>query len=269
MNKKKSNKSNDAIDSVVGHSLLADVEELPIVTTESRSTKIPKSLRGIGTGDRLPGAYNVRQRASGDIPVWTQQEDTDNALESSYDSSSTRSVVSSADQENVVIAGAELSKPWRAPMLIEGTTVSTGFRQFYLCLGFLTLLIFVAGIAAKVTTKITSSASGNPALYLDPLQGTLGPTSAPFEMQLDWTVADALLNNRGHSVALLTAGHLLFDIMNDTETNFTYFGIVEDASFLLIADAATLSKYLTPLWIGHVVSVILHTTLFSCFGFSA
>ena len=88
-------------------------------------------------------------------------------------------------------------------------------------------------------------------------------------MQLDWTVADALLNNRGHSVALLTAGHLLFDIMNDTETNFTYFGIVEDASFLLIADAATLSKYLTPLWIGHVVSVILHTTLFSCFGFSA
>lgn len=224
----------------MGHSLLADVEELPIVTTESRSTKIPKSLRGIGTGGRLPGAYNVRQRATGEIPVWIQQEDTDNALEAGYNSSSTRSEVSNANQENdetcVVIAGAELSKPLSDSILIEGTTVNTVRIRLFLFLGFLALVIFIAGIAVVVTSKITSSTSGNPALYHDPLQGTLAPTSAPFEMQLDWTVADALLHNRGHLVALLTAGHLLFDILNDTETNFTYFGMIEEATLLANVD---------------------------------
>ena len=174
-----------------------------------------------------------------------------------------------SDETCVVIAGAELSKPLSDSILIEGTTVNTVRIRLFLFLGFLALVIFIAGIAVVVTSKITSSTSGNPALYHDPLQGTLAPTSAPFEMQLDWTVADALLHNRGHLVALLTAGHLLFDILNDTETNFTYFGMIEEATLLANVDSAILAKFITPLWNGHVVSVIFHTRLLCCFGFSA
>lgn len=262
MNQTKSHKSNDAIDNVVGHSLLAEVEELPVVQVETRPKKVPKSLRGIGPGGRLPGAFNVRQRATGETPSWIQQENIDNTLESCYDNLSTSLEVGSDSQENdetcIVIAGAELSKPLSAPILIEGTTLNPRCKQLYIFLGFLTAVIVIASMAAMVTSKIAFFAPVSPGLDHDLFQGTLAPTSAPFERQLDWTIADALIRNR---VALLTAGHLFFDILNDTDTNFTYFGVVEDATLLGDAHSATLSKYLSSLWNGHVVSAFFMIVL--------
>ena len=258
-----SHESNDAIDNTVIHTQLTE-DEPPSddVTAESPSKNVPKSIQGLEIGGRLPGAFNIRQRATGERPVWVQQEETENALESCHDSSSTRSETSMAiheiDESCVVIEVAELSKPLDDPILIEGTTVHSKRSRFFLVSGFFTLVIAVAVSVALVTTKITSSATPvSPGQYHDPIHASLSPTSAPFGMQLDWTIADALLHNRGHLVALLAAGRLLIDILNDTDTNYTYFGMVEEATLLANVDSTILSKFLSPYWNGHVVSTAL------------
>ena len=260
-------KSNDVLDDVAEQL----VEDRESDTDTSQTTTFRKARQGLKPGDPFPGAYNVQQRASGEIPVWTHQITAENTLELNHESSSTRSearsTINEHDESCVVIAGAELSKPKIDLMLIEGTKVRPKHSRLFLFSGFFTLVIAVAVSVAVVTSKITSSATPvSPGQYHDPIQGSLSPTSAPFGLQLDWTIADALLHDMENSVTILAAAQLFYDILNDTDTNYTYFGIVNDAPSLVDVDPTILFKLISPLWSGHIVSTTILAILLCSFA---
>ena len=73
-------------------------------------------------------------------------------------------------------------------------------------------------------------------------------------LNLNRTIADALVEGQGPTISLVPGGRLFIELMNNTDTNFTFFGIVKglklpegDVTFLV-------SKLVSTLWRSHMVS---------------
>jgi hypothetical protein len=118
-------------------------------------------------------------------------------------------------------------------------------------------LVLVALSSSLITIRLSnrrSHSGGN-----NPTQGLLpSPTMAPSSLTLEqWTIADAWGILGTDILSWVAHGHsldLFLNMVNRTDTNFTFFPVRSDASLLDDRYFAVLSLWMLPMWGGHMVS---------------
>ena len=145
-------------------------------------------------------------------------------------------------------------------IVIEGVKTADDKRRAvcFFFLGCVALAsVAVTAIAAIVTSKVTPSDIHSMFPTLDPIipgsNSTITNTTNIY-LNLNRTIADALVEGQGPTISLVPGGRLFIELMNNTDTNFTFFGIVKglklpegDVTFLV-------SKLVSTLWRSHMVS---------------
>ena len=240
-----------------------------------------KRTKGLANGDCLPGAYNVRQRAHGEIPFWGQQHIDQNDDEtSSQDMSQPRECLlvgtDGSDAEplpDCSIVDAKLTESADNQLLIQGVKMTSQWhRRILLFMGGSIALAVLATIVAIVTTKLLTKSGSRlehesqsnhanqntivPSSLNDTTNNTLFVTSAALKKgNLSWTIADDMANDEGLSLTTVAGGRIFLDLINSTDINFTFFGIQRDANVLDGVDPLLISKLVSPLWSGHAVCI--------------
>lgn len=238
-----------------------------------------KRTKGLASGDCLPGAYNVKQRAQGEIPSWGQQHDDDNHDHDndtlSQELSPPRDCLSEGtDSHNVEpshdcsIVDAKLTELPDNQLLIQGVKVTSQWhRRLYLCVGGSLALAILATLVAigatKLLTKSRSQSLSNHSkqtIMPPPLNTTTNSTLfvtsiSQKQGNLSWTIADDMANDEGLSLTSFAGGRLFLDLVNNTDLNFTFFGIQKNANILDGVDPSLISKLVSPLWSGHAVCI--------------
>jgi hypothetical protein len=145
-------------------------------------------------------------------------------------------------------------------IVIEGVKTADNKRRdvYAFFLGCVALAsVAVTAIAAMITSRGTPSDIHSMLPTLDPIipgsNSTITNTTNTY-WNLNRTIAYALVEGQGPTISLVPGGRLFIELMNNTDTNFTFFGIVKglklpegDATFLV-------SKLVSPVWSGHMVS---------------
>jgi hypothetical protein len=148
------------------------------------------------------------------------------------------------DQDNIVIEGVKTVDKKRRAVCV-------------LLLGCLALASAAAAVAAEISSWIFPTDSHSMPPTLPPMISASNSTIAYTTIN-HWnenrTIADALIDGHGSTILMVRGGRLFIEIMNRTDTNFTYFGIMKglelpegDLRFLV-------SKLVSPLWSCHLVS---------------
>ena len=207
-----------------------------------------KRTKGLSNGDRLPGAYNVRKRAQGEISFWGQQQnDQDDGESSSQDMSQPRDcLLVGTDGSNVEplsdcsIIDAKLTESADNQLLIQGVKMTSQWhRRILLFMGGSIALAVLATIVAIVATKLltksgsllehesqSNHANQNtivPSSLYDTTNNTLFVTSASQEKEsLSWTIADGMANDEVLSISTVAGGKIFLDLINSTDINFTF-----------------------------------------------
>lgn len=250
--------------------------------------KVPKSIRGLVPGGSVPGAFSIRRRARGEIPVWLQQRERStnsdlHAEESSDDDVSPSTSPSTIEegtttidvdlelQEEDDIYVAEISgivaQDEQTILVIDGVKTSepsdnNQYIEYYYIAGF---LVVAAVIVMTATHIIPSSSSANRTsvsssptepLFIGALNGT--PTSSPtrsiIKGNMNWTVVEAITNYGVRPLLNKDLADFFFqDCCNRTDVNFTVFGISNQAKLLEGIPISMISKFLSPVWIAHLV----------------
>ena len=144
-------------------------------------------------------------------------------------------------------------------MVIEGVKTNDDKRRA-VCFLFLGC-IALASIAATAIVAIISS--GVPPYGSHSIPPTLVPMIPGRNSTMAYTsvsscnenskIANVLADSRGLSVSMVPGGRLFIELMNRTDTNFTFFGIDKDAGIPDSSDSFLVSKLVSPLWSSHVV----------------
>lgn len=246
--------------------------ELPAVSSRHSDKIDPTILERRTVPESRPGAYSVpgwlvsRVRR---LSSFVSQSELDTSAIDQIMSSSPETDDHSTQPLDHVFE-AELSRPKVEHMVIEGVRVM-GPKQQRICimLGWLGLASILAVLVAMITKWLTSSSShvaadttnmtGSPYLPMVPESPetfeTLAPKSSLFEENMNWTVADAILYaaNGGPSITIVPASYLFLSVVNQTDTNFTFFGIKLGESVLDGVNPSIISKMASVLWSGHAV----------------
>ena len=147
------------------------------------------------------------------------------------------------------------------PIVIEGVKTADNKRRAVcvLLLGCLTLASAAAAVAAVISSWVSPSDSHSMVPTLAPMipgsNSTIEYTAKNYWNE-NRTIADELGNGQGLTIAMLPGGRLFIEIMNRTNTNFTFFGIDKDAEIPDSNDSSLVSKLVSPLWSSHMVSII-------------
>ena len=145
-------------------------------------------------------------------------------------------------------------------MVIEGVKTNDDKRRAVcvLFLGCIALAsVAVTAIAAIISSRVQPSRSHSVPPTLVPVIPGSNSTTA-YNAAPSWngnrTIANALADSQGLSISIVPGGRLFIELMNRTDTNYTFFGIRKglilpegDLTFLV-------SKLVSPLWSSHMVS---------------
>ena len=147
------------------------------------------------------------------------------------------------------------------PIVIEGVKTADNKRRAVcvLLVGCLALASAAAAVAAVISSWVFPSNSHSMLPTLAPMipvsNSTIEYTAKNYWNE-NRTIADELGNGQGLTIAMLPGGRLFIEIMNRTNTNFTFFGIDKDAEIPDSNDSSLVSKLVSPLWSSHMVSII-------------
>jgi hypothetical protein len=158
---------------------------------------------------------------------------------------------------------AELSPPMKDPLVIEGVrTANPWRRRALIALGAISLTSLVGLSAGLVTSRLLAVNGGSdrqttpPSTQSDNASPrTISPLSNP-----NWTIADFLRfeeTEGRESMGIFFSAErreMLFRTPNRTYTNYTLFGVLNDAKLFEGISLSLISKAVMPLWTGHVVS---------------
>jgi hypothetical protein len=236
-----------------------------------REQQVAKSVRGLVLGGPVPGAFDIRARAHGEVPIWVQDSnnnDDDDSTDWNQASSMNVNQLPIARNDDEETGGEDkdedlqddifvvvLARMHDDLILIEGVTVAgtTTKRQFCLLVGFLLLLCLIALVAALITNLLRSSGSASKNNNTtSPISPTMAPTF--FRGNLNVTLAMHYEQSEGQFFSLSTGGQLFLKTLNRTDTNFTVFDSSREASLLEGVDISLIAKMASPAWDCHIVS---------------
>jgi hypothetical protein len=237
---------------------------------EDNELLVPKSCRGLVPGGPIPGAYEIRGRARGEVPFWVGAYSSHNSLSSSprsevlQHSSSTIQDTDLVEQQNddvvvVVVEDTSLA-PGDKPS-IEAVKATTDHdhddvlpRRFCLLAGWLLITSLIVSLYIHFTKNTTRN---NP--HEGGGQGADDQQEPAFNKTrrknvVNLTIAQAILTDEDNFFLKTVAGELFLEELNRTDVNVTFFGIKEGANLLEGVDPLLISKMISSLWTGHVVS---------------
>jgi hypothetical protein len=254
------------------HAILDDMVEVP------KERPVPECLQGLESGATLPGAYGVH-------PVLDINSSSFGPSERIHDEEEHLEL--EADTRIMPI-DAFIAETFRAPneelLVIDGvTTFDPQMRQRLVIAGFLGLVAVVALMVGMITGRLVDSS-----LNATPIAFPLYPSSSPIGNStssastnsshaiqadnatsavafvslgnLSLTLAEAALSEeqRGISITPFVSSFTRQNVLariNRTDTNYTMFAVEKEAKLFEGLDASFISKIISPLWQGHVVSV--------------
>ena len=247
-------------------------EGFAAVPTDSEiAAAVPKSMRGLVPGGSLPGAFDIRVRARGEVPVWhPQQQLHDEEEEDNNNSSSPLDVELTTlpipPTEELAFDAELVTHPQDDVLVIDGVKTSKywiGKRGIAVLIVFVGLACGAGYKAWKETTRLVNRQAGNnqqqgasPSNISTTAVGTTVAESGAGS--LNWTIAAAW--NSYHDGDTLSTfireetRDLFLQVVNDTDKNFTLFDIWKKASFPKDPDMSLVSKIMQVSWAGHMVS---------------
>ena len=148
------------------------------------------------------------------------------------------------DQDHIVIEGVKTVDKKRRAVCV-------------LLLGCLALASAAAAVATVISSWIFPSDSHSMLPTLPPMISGSNSTIA-YTKKNYWnenrTIADALIDGQGPTISMVPGGRLFIELMNRTDTNFTFFGIMKDLKLPEGEMRFLVSKLVSPMWSSHMVS---------------
>jgi hypothetical protein len=144
-------------------------------------------------------------------------------------------------------------------IVIEGVKTVDNKRRAVcvLLLGCVALASAAAAVAAVISSWVSPFDSHSMHPTIAPMipgsNSTITYTAKTYWNE-NRTIADELADGQGLTISMLPGGRLFIEIMNRTDTNFTFFGIDKDAEIPESDDSSLVSKLVSPLWSSHMVS---------------
>ena len=242
-----------------------------------------KATVGLVPGGPTPGAYTIRARAIGEVPVWNNLDDDDDdddngeqmtilPLNHTTNGEISDTTIYDDEQPSNNVYEAELATNQNDQILIEGKNEAVrSKRSTIVILGFVVFVSIVAvGVtASRIAARLTSSAneSSNSSIESNNQnQTSVGPLSSinnatiSFKTSskmgnLNWTIAEMLARetNEGQYIGITYSTTLIIEILNSTDTALTLFGASTEANFLEGIDISLITKLVLPQWNGHSV----------------
>ena len=144
-------------------------------------------------------------------------------------------------------------------MVIEGVKTNDDKRRA-VCVLFLGYIALASIAATAIIAIISSGVPPSGSRSIPPTQvpvipgsnSTMAYTSVS-SCNENSKIANVLADSRGLSVSMVPGGRLFIELMNRTDTNFTFFGIDKDAGIPDSSDSFLVSKLVSPLWSSHMV----------------
>ena len=197
----------------------------------------------------------IQQPICPDNIVSENDDDSDGEV---LDASIQRAVTSVMNSGEIFVAEtANTHNNDQNQILIEGVK-TTDNKRHAICILLLggIALSSAAAIAAVISSRISPSGSH----FVPPTVVPVIPSSnitmsntAVTYWNGNMTIVNELTNGQGPSISMVPGGRLFIELINQTDTNFTFFGIDKDAQIPDSSDSLLVSKLVSPLWSSHVV----------------
>ena len=238
-----------------------------------------KASDGLVPGGPTPGAYIIRNRAVGEIPVWNNLNDDGEhtnplALNHARSDEISDSIIYDGESPSDNIYEAELATNQNDIILIEGKNEAIcSKRTTILIVGFIvfTSIVAVGVTVSRIASRLTSSATGashssmesgnqnqTPVVPLSPNDNVTESSKSSSRMgNLNWTIADMLARetNEGQYIGITHSTTAVIEILNRTDTALTLFAASTQAQFLEGINVSLIVKLVLPIWNGHSVSI--------------
>ena len=240
-------------------------------TTGQRASKefVSKALKGLQPGGSRPGAYNVLQRRNR-VEDSERDRDSENDAESFNDNH----VHDHEDIIVVVVVEIPTTRP-NDQLLVEGVTPTSKKpqrkRQVCIVIAGVILVCFLALLTGKIITWLTYSDSHS-SVSSEANSSQSNQTTVPIEQKpsrtgtySNLTIGEELRHDATGAdiLSFLEGGRLFLDKVDKPESNFTFFGIRNEANVAMHVGTLLIAKLANPVWNGHVVSAVMVSIVLS------
>ena len=149
------------------------------------------------------------------------------------------------DQDHIVIEGVKTVDKKRRAVSV-------------LLLGCLALASAAAAVVAMISSRISLSDRQSMLPTIAPMipgsNSTIENTTINHWNE-NRTIADALIDGHGSTILMVPGGRLFIELINRTDTNFTYFGVMKGLELPKGDLRYLVSKLVSLLWSCHLVSI--------------
>ena len=149
------------------------------------------------------------------------------------------------DQNQIVIEGEKTGDDKRHAICV-------------LLLGCIALAsVAVTAIGAMISLRVSASNNQSIPPTMVPITAANSSTMTHLTVA-PWngnrTIVNALTDSQGPTIAMVPGGRLFIELMNRSDTNFTFFDIVKGLKLSEENLSLLVSKLVSPMWSSHVVS---------------
>ena len=145
-------------------------------------------------------------------------------------------------------------------IVIEGEKTGDDKRHAIcmLLLGCIALAsVAVTAIGAMISLRVSASNNQSIPPTMVPITAANSSTMTHLTVA-SWngnrTIVNALTDSQGPTIAMVPGGRLFIELMNRSDTNFTFFDIVKGLKLSEENLSLLVSKLVSPLWSSHMVS---------------
>ena len=145
-------------------------------------------------------------------------------------------------------------------IVIEGEKTGDDKRHAIcvLLLGCIALAsVAVTAIGAMLSSQVSASNNQSVPPTMVPITAANSSTMTHLTVA-SWngnrTIVNALTDSQGPTIAMVPGGRLFIELMNRSDTNFTFFDIVKGLKLSEENLSLLVSKLVSPMWSSHVVS---------------
>ena len=117
--------------------------------------------------------------------------------------------------------------------------------------------VAVTAIGAMLSSQVSASNNQSVPPTMVPITAANSSTMTHLTVA-SWngnrTIVNALTDSQGPTIAMVPGGRLFIELMNRSDTNFTFFDIVKGLKLSEENLSLLVSKLVSPMWSSHVVS---------------